>query len=193
MSNFDFLERNKLFRSFAKASIEAEKGLETNPVTCIMLSRKALELGVKWLYANDKLLLMPYQTTLSALTHTITFKNIVDDEVRKGIDFVIKKGNFVVHTNTNITRDEAILVLKCLFNFMKWIYFNYDQNYEDIEFDINKLPQESNNNIKQAEREQLEKELEEQTRKLEATLKENDELRKQLTEERENKDKRKRK
>ena len=142
MSNFDFLERNKLFRSFAKASIEAEKGLETNPVTCIMLSRKALELGVKWLYANDKLLLMPYQTTLSALTHTITFKNIVDDEVRKGIDFVIKKGNFVVHTNTNITRDEAILVLKCLFNFMKWIYFNYDQNYEDIEFDINKLPQE---------------------------------------------------
>ena len=90
MSNFDFLESNKLFRSFAKASIEAEKGLETNPVTCIMLSRKALELGVKWLYANDKLLLMPYQTTLSALTHTITFKNIVDDEVRKGIDFVIK-------------------------------------------------------------------------------------------------------
>ena len=69
MSNFDFLESNKLFRSFAKASIEAEKGLETNPVTCIMLSRKALELGVKWLYANDKLLLMPYQTTLSALTH----------------------------------------------------------------------------------------------------------------------------
>ena len=189
MSNFDFLEINKLFRSFAKASIEAERGLETNPVTCIMLSRKALELGVKWLYANDKLLLMPYQTTLSALTHTITFKNIVDDEVRKGIDFVIKKGNFVVHTNTNVTRDEAILVLKCLFNFMKWIYFNYDPNYKEIEFDTNKLPQESNDNIKKDEREKLEKELDEQTKKLETTLKENEELRKQLTEERENKNK----
>ena len=189
MSNFEFLESNKLFGSFAKASIEAERGLETNPVTCIMLSRKALELGVKWLYANDKLLLMPYQTTLSALTHTITFKNIVDDEVRKGIDFVIKKGNFVVHTNINVTRDEAILVLKCLFNFMKWIYFNYDPNYKEIEFDTNKLPQESNDNIKKDEREKLEKELDEQTKKLETTLKENEELRKQLTEERENKNK----
>lgn len=189
MSNFEFLESNKLFGSFAKASIEAERGLETNPVTCIMLSRKALELGVKWLYANDKLLIMPYQTTLSALTHTITFKNIVDDKVRKGIDFVIKKGNFVVHTNTNVTRDEAILVLKCLFNFMKWIYFNYDPNYKEIEFDTNKLPQESNDNIKKDEREKLEKELDEQTKKLETTLKENEELRKQLTEERENKNK----
>ena len=189
MSNFDFLEKNKLFRSFAKASIEAEKGLETNPVTCIMLSRKALELGVKWLYANDKLLIEPYQTTLSALTHTITFKNIVNEDVRKGIDFVIKKGNFVVHTSVNITRDEAILVLKCLFNFMKWIYFNYDQNYEEVDFDISKLPQESNDNIKQVEREKLERELEEQTKKLEDTLKENEELRKQLTQERESKEK----
>lgn len=189
MSNFDFLENNKLFRSFAKASIEAEKGLETNPVTCIMLSRKALELGVKWLYANDKLLIMPYQNNLSSLIHTITFKNIVNEDVRKGIDFIVKKGNFVIHTNSNVSRDEAILVLKCLFSFMKWIYFNYDQNYEEIEFDINKLPEESNANLKLAEREKLEQELEEQTKKLEDTLKENEELRKQLTEERESKQK----
>jgi len=189
MSNFEFLKKNKLFKSFAGASIEAEEGLRTNPVTCIMLSRKALELGVKWLYANDKLLIMPYQNNLSALIHTITFKNIVNEEIRKGIDFIVKKGNFVVHTNADVSRDEAILVLKCLFNFMKWIYFNYDKNYENIEFDINFIPQENNDNIKQAEREKLEVELQEQTKKLEETLRENEELRKQLTEERENKQK----
>ena len=189
MSNFEFLKKNKLFKSFAGASIEAEEGLKTNPVTCIMLSRKALELGVKWLYANDKLLIMPYQNNLSALIHTITFKNIVNEEIRKGIDFIVKKGNFVVHTNADISRDEAILVLKCLFNFMKWIYFNYDKNYEDVEFDINLVPQENNDNLKQSEREKLEIELQEQTKKLEETLRENEELRKQLTEERESKQK----
>lgn len=189
MSNFEFLKKNKLFKSFAGASIEAEEGLKTNPVTCIMLSRKALELGVKWLYANDKLLIMPYQNNLSALIHTITFKNIVNEEIRKGIDFIVKKGNFVVHTNADISRDEAVLVLKCLFNFMKWIYFNYDKNYEEVEFDINLIPQDNNDNIKQSEREKLEVELQEQTRKLEETLRENEELRKQLTEERENKQK----
>ena len=55
--------------------------------------------------------------------------------------------------------------------------------------DFIKIPQESNDNIKKDEREKLEKELDEQTKKLETTLKENEELRKQLTEERENKNK----
>jgi len=189
MSNFEFLKNNKLFKGFSQACIEAEEGLKTNPVTCIMLSRKALELGVKWLYANDKLLIMPYQNNLSALIHTITFKNIVNEEVRKEIEFIVKKGNFVVHTNANITRDEAVLVLKCLFDFMKWIYFHYDKNYENVDFNIDLLPKEENENIKRADREKLEIELEEQTRKLEETLRENEELRNLLTEERENKSK----
>ena len=189
MSNFEFLNRNQSFISFAKTCIEAEKELKTNTVSCIILSRKALELAVKWLYANDKLFIMPYQSNLSALIHTITFKNIVNEEVRKEIGFIVKKGNFVVHSNSKVTRDEAILVLKCLFNFMKWIYFTYDKNYEEVEFDINILEKEENENLKQAEREKLEKELEEQTKKLEETLKENEELRKQLTEVREEKSK----
>lgn len=188
MSNFEFLNKNKLFRSFAKASIEAEKELENNVITSIIMSRKALELAVKWLYANDKLLIMPYRNNLSTLVHTITFKNIVNEEIRKGIDFVIKKGNFVVHTNSSVTRDDGILVLKCLFAFMKWIYFNYDEKYEEIEFDVSKLPEVNlQKNIKKEQREELEKKLEEQTKKLEETLRENEELRKQLTEEREKK------
>lgn len=188
MSNFEFLNKNKLFRSFAKASIEAEKELANNTITSIIMSRKALELAVKWLYANDKLLIMPYQNNLSTLVHTITFKNIVNEEIRKGIDFVIKKGNFVVHTNSSVTKEDGIMVLQCLFAFMKWIYFNYDENYEEIKFDINKLPEAKlQENFSKEKREELEKQLEEQTKKLEETLKENEELRKQLTEEREKK------
>lgn len=187
MSNFEFLNKNKSFKSFAKACIEAENELKINTVSCIMLSRKALELAVKWLYANDKLFIMPYQSNLSALIHTITFKTIVNEDVRKEIGFVVKKGNFVVHSHCKVSRDEAILVLKCLFDFMKWIYFTYDKNYEDVEFNVSILEQEENENLKQTEREKLEKELEEQTKKLEETLRENEELRKQLTEAREEK------
>jgi len=50
MSNFQFLNKNKSFKSFAKACIEAESELKINTVSCVMLSRKALELAVKWLY-----------------------------------------------------------------------------------------------------------------------------------------------
>lgn len=189
MSNFEFLNKNKSFKSFAKACIEAEKELKINTVSCVMLSRKALELAVKWLYANDKLFIMPYQSNLSALIHTITFKNIVNEDVRKEIGFIVKKGNFVVHSNSKVTRDEAILVLKCLFDFMKWIYFTYDENYEDVEFNVDLLEKEENENLKQPDREKLEKQLEAQTKQLEETLKENEELRKQLTEVREEKSK----
>ncbi len=189
MSNFEFLKKNEIFKSFANASIEAEQALQNNAVTSIIMSRRALEIAVKWLYANDKTLEMPYQNNLSSLVHTINFKNIVNEEIRKGIVFIIKKGNSVVHTDKSVTRDETILVLKCLFAFMKLIYFNYDENYEDIKFDISKLPKSTEENLKKEKREELEKQLKEQNQKLEETLRENDELRKQLTKERERKQK----
>ena len=189
MSNFEFLKKNEIFKSFANASIEAEEGLRNNAITSMIMSRRALELAVKWIYANDKSLIMPYQNNLSTLVHTMNFKNIVNEEIRKSIDFIIKKGNFVIHTNANVTRDEAILVLKCLFAFMKWVYFNYDENYEDIRFDINKLPESTEENLKKEKREELEKKLQKQNQKLEETLREKEELRKQLTEERKRKQK----
>lgn len=189
MSNFKFLNKNELFRSFAKASIEAEQSLQNNAVTSIIMSRRALELAVKWLYANDKTLKMPYQDNLSTLVHTINFKNMVNEEIRKGIVFIIRKGNSVVHTNKSVTRDEAILVLKCLFVFMKWIYFNYDKNYEEIKFDISKVPDTTQKNLNKEKRKELEEQLEKQTKILEETLREKEELRKQLTEERKRKQK----
>ena len=61
MSNFDFLKQTQIFNSFADASIEAENGIGLNTVTCSILSRRALEIAVKWLYANDMELKTPYQ------------------------------------------------------------------------------------------------------------------------------------
>lgn len=184
MSNFDFLKQNKIFDNFSESCIEAENGIGLNTVTCSILCRRALELGVKWLYANDNDLVIPYQDNLSALVHDITFKNIIDEKLLKQIEYIIKLGNFAVHNNKKISREEAILSLRYLYNFMQWIAYCYSDNFEEKEFDESILQTQSINVLAVKERENLYEELEKKDKKLEETRKENAELRKKLTEKR---------
>ena len=189
MSNFEFLKQNKIFNNFSEACCEAENGIGLNTVTCSILSRRALELSVKWLYANDNDLRIPYNDNLSALVHDITFKNIIDEKLLKQIEYVIKLGNFAVHNNKKISGEEAILSLRYLYNFTCWIAYCYSDNFEEKEFDENILPKQTINVLAVKERETLYQELEAKDKKLEETRKENEELRKKLTQTRENKKK----
>lgn len=185
MSNFDFLKQNKIFNNFSESCIEAENGIGLNTVTCSILCRRALELGVKWLYANDNDLRIPYQNNLSALVHDITFKNIIDEKLLKQIEYIIKLGNYAVHNNKKISREEAVLALRYLYNFMQWIAYCYSDNFEEKEFDETILQAQSLNILTVKERENLYEELEKKDKKLEETRKENEELRARLTEKRE--------
>lgn len=189
MSNFDFLKQDKIFNNFSEACCEAEHGIGLNTVTCSILSRRALELTVKWLYANDNDLRIPYNDNLSALVHDITFKNIIDEKLLKQIEYVIKLGNFAVHNNKKITREEAILSLRYLYNFTCWIAYCYSDGFKEKEFDENILPKQTVNILTVKERETLYQELEAKDKKLEETRKENEELRRKLTQTRENKKK----
>lgn len=187
MSNFDFLKQTQIFNSFADASIEAENGIGLNTVTCSILSRRALEIAVKWLYANDMELKMPYQDNISALIHEISFRNILDAKLFPQIKYIIKLGNFAVHNNRKITRQEAVMSLRYLFNFMQWIAYCYGQDYQELKFDESILPQEASNILAVKEKENLYEELSKRDKKLEEAIKENIELRKQITEKRESK------
>lgn len=187
MSNFDFLKQTQIFRSFAEASIEAENGIGLNTVTCSILSRRALEIAVKWLYANDMDLKMPYQDNISTLIHEISFRNILDAKLFPQIKYIIKLGNFAVHNNKKITRQEAVMSLRYLFNFMQWIAYCYGQDYQELKFDERILPQEASNILAVKEKENLYEELSKRDKKLEEAIKENIELRKQITEKRESK------
>ena len=188
MSNFDFLKQNKIFNNFSESCIEAENGIGLNTVTCSILCRRALELGVKWLYANDNDLKIPYQNNLSALVHDITFKNIIDEKLLKQIEYIIKLGNYAVHNNKKISREEAILSLRYLYNFMQWIAYCYVDNFEEKEFDESILQTQSENILAVKERESLYEELEKKDKKLEETRRENEELRAKLTKKREKKE-----
>lgn len=184
MSNFDFILKNEVFKTFAEASVEAEKSIAVTNVSCTIMCRRALELAVKWLYANDQELTMPYQNNLSSLVYDINFKNMIDEKIFKEITYIIKLGNFSVHSNKKVTRDEAVICLKYLFDFMNWISYCYDSSYEEVSFDESILPSLSSDNLKKEEREKLENKLYEKDAELEKTLRENEELRKKLTQER---------
>lgn len=184
MSNFDFMLKNNIFKTFAEASVEAEKSIAVTNVSCTIMCRRALELAVKWLYANDTELRMPYQNNLSSLVHDITFKNMIDKSIFKEIIYIIKLGNFSVHSNKKVTREEAVVCLKYLFDFMNWISYCYDSNYKEVVFNEAILPSLSSDNLKKEEREELENKLYEKDVELEKTLRENEELRRKLTSER---------
>lgn len=184
MSNFDFILKNEIFKTFAEASVEAEKSIAVANVSCAILCRRALELAVKWIYANDRELVLPYQNNLSSLVYDINFKSMINEKVFNGMTYIIKLGNFSVHSNKKVTRKEAVLCLKYLFDFMDWIAYYYDSNYTETKFDEGKLPGESSTNLKKEEREELENKLVEKDEKIEKILKENEELREKLTKQR---------
>lgn len=184
MSNFDFILKNEIFKTFAEASVEAEKSIAVANVSCTILCRRALELAVKWIYANDRELVLPYQNNLSSLVYDINFKSMINEKVFNGMTYIIKLGNFSVHSNKKVTRKEAVLCLKYLFDFMDWIAYYYDSNYTETKFDEGKLPGESSANLKKEEREELENKLVEKDEKIEKILKENEELREKLTKQR---------
>ena len=184
MSNFDFILKNEIFRTFAEASVEAEKSIAVANVSCTILCRRALELAVKWIYANDRELVLPYQNNLSSLVYDINFKSMINEKVFNGMIYIIKLGNFSVHSNKKVTRKEAVLCLKYLFDFMDWIAYYYDPNYIETKFDEGKLPGESSANLKKEEREELENKLVEKDEKIEKILRENEELREKLTKQR---------
>ena len=184
MSNFDFILKNEIFKTFAEAAEEAEKSIAIANVSCTILCRRALELAVKWIYANDRELVLPYQNNLSSLVYDINFKSMINEKVFNGMTYIIKLGNFSVHSNKKVTRKEAVLCLKYLFDFMDWIAYYYDSNYIETKFDEGKLPGESSANLKKEEREELENKLVEKDEKIEKILKENEELREKLTKQR---------
>lgn len=184
MSNFDFILKNEIFKTFAEASVEAEKSIAVANVSCTILCRRALELAVKWIYANDRELVLPYQNNLSSLVYDINFKSMINEKVFNGMTYIIKLGNFSVHSNKKVTRKEAVLCLKYLFDFMDWVAYYYDSNYTETKFDEGKLPGESSANLKKEEREELENKLVEKDEKIEKILKENEELREKLTKQR---------
>ena len=182
--NFKFLEGKKEFESFTSACLEAEKGIIVSPANCAILSRRALELAVKWVYSFDTCLKVPYQDNLSSLIHEPSFRDIVDEDLFPLIKYIIKLGNVAVHTNSGIKREEAILSLHNLHQFVSWIDYCYALDYTATEFDESILYKGEEKRTRPEELRDLYEKLSSKDKRLEQMIKENEALRQQLTQRR---------
>lgn len=139
--NFDYLKTRPEFALFSAACIEAERTLSTSPAMCAVGCRKALELAVKWVYAADSSMGMPYKDNLSSLVHEASFQRAVDRTTWRTLPFIIKLGNKSVHTERKVSPQDALLALKALFGFIQWIDYRYGgEAYEERRFDEKRVP-----------------------------------------------------
>ena len=140
-TNFSFLESKKEYELFAGACIDAECILESSPVMSAVASRKALELGVKWVYSIDSALKpIGYREGIQSLLHNNGFPSLMDYTLWKRLQYIVRNGNQSVHTSKGLSKDDAILSLNILFDFVEWIDYCYGRDYEEREFAENKIP-----------------------------------------------------
>jgi type I restriction enzyme R subunit len=124
-ANFDFLKGIAEYKLFAAAAMEAERVLATSPALAAAGARKALELAVKWVYAADTTMEMPYKDNLQALIHEPTFRFAVDSKTWGKLPYIVKLGNLAVHTEKAVSRGDAVLALRGLFEFVQWLDYCY--------------------------------------------------------------------
>ncbi|MCU6009208.1 DUF4145 domain-containing protein, partial [Clostridioides difficile] len=166
------------------ACLESETSILVSPSTCATITRRALELAVKWLYANDSDLVLPYQDNLSTLIHNNSFIELIDYDMLPLLKYIVKLGNLSVHTSANIERGEAILSLNNLHQFVSWIDYCYADNYTATNFDESLLHEGDNKRTRPEELNNLYEKLSSKDRKLEEVIDENKEKRKLGTEKR---------
>lgn len=141
-TNFEYLKNKPEYILFSDTCIEAEKIYNSSPSVCAFCCRKALELAVKWVYSADNTIKMPYRENLQSLIHESSFRNALDTETWKKLPYIIKLGNLGAHSDKKIAKDEVILSLKGLFEFIQWIDYCYGPVYEERIFDEKLIPAE---------------------------------------------------
>lgn len=166
-SNFTFLTPH--WNDIAKTAMLAEKHTYTDPVISAAMTRKAMEAAVHWIFNNDYTLNRPYQTTLTALLHEQTFKDLVHNNTWQGLNLIRKLGNRAAHEMKPVKDTEALASLRYLYGFLRWLASSYGtEKLEPAPFDTSLLPEGEAHKQDKATIEKLKKELQEASAKLEA-------------------------
>lgn len=184
--NFEFLKKEEKYNSFTLACIEAEKSLVVSYATTAILSRRALELAIKWVFTFDEELSVPYEEKLGALINDYKFKSIIDSKLYPMLIYIQKLGNKAVHSSAPVSREQAILSLQNLFEFVSWIDYCYSDEYEDRSFDESLLGDNEKEKKTKQELKDLYDRLGDKDKKIEEIIQENQRLREENREKREN-------
>lgn len=176
-SNFEYLNRESKYKSFVPSCLEAEKLVGISYTASATFARKAMEMAVRWVYTNDEALSLPYNDKFAALIHNYDFKDLVGEELFRAINFTRELGNKAVHTQMPISRNQAVLSLRNLFNFTAFIDYCYSKDYEERTFDETILGQDGRTHKNSKEDQEFKKILKEKQKSLEDLIAENQKLR----------------
>ena len=143
MTNFDFLLSDPQFTTFGEVAVSAEKIYAIDPAACVLNCRRCVEFAVKWMYAVDGGLVMPYDDRLASLMDTEDFRAIVDRDLWQRLKYIRQTGNSAAHTGTKILPAQARLCLENLWYFMDFIACCYGAAYTPGEFDPALLEQQA--------------------------------------------------
>mgnify|MGYP000924913223 CR=1 FL=1 len=141
MTNFDLFTKEQDFAPFAEPAAAAERIYQIDPAACVLNCRRAMESAVKWMYSVDAALVMPYQDNLISLMNTDEFRDIVDDNLLRRMDYIRKTGNTAAHAGRKITKEQAALCLENLFIFLDFVAYCYAEDYQEGTFDPSLLEQ----------------------------------------------------
>lgn len=131
MTNFDFLTAIPQFDSFSEVAVLAEKFIHVDPSTAALNCRRAMEFAVKWMYSVDKSLEKPYQDNLHSLLNNEDFRDIIDKDIWRRLDYIRSVGNEVAHKNKKVTFAQAELCLENLFVFLDFVAYCYSFTDDD--------------------------------------------------------------
>lgn len=181
-SNFAYLLDKKGYSEFAQAAVEAEKALAISPASVAIHARRALELGVKFIYSVEPSLTIPYKDNLSALIHNYCFKDMIGLDLFHLIKFIVRLGNVAVHSGSPVQAEDAILSLRNLHSFCDWIDYSYSEDYQQVEFDVNILPKPASESQNKQQLQKMADALNKKSQSLEELKKLNEDLMNQLQE-----------
>lgn len=181
-SNFAYLLDKKGYSEFAQAAVEAEKALAISPASVAIHVRKALELGVKFIYSVEPSLTIPYKDNLSALIHNYCFKDMIGLNLFHLIKFIVRLGNVAVHSGSPVQAEDAILSLRNLHSFCDWIDYSYSEDYQQVDFDVNILPKPASESQNKQQLQKMADALDKKSQSLEELKKLNEDLMNQLQE-----------
>ena len=135
MTNFDFLQSDPQFASFADVAVASERMIYIDPSASILNCRRAMEFAVKWMYSVDSSLAIPYQDTLISLMNTEEFHKLVGIDIMQRMHFIRKMGNNAAHTGNKVSFDQAALCLENLFVFLDYVSHCYGKDRTEGKFD----------------------------------------------------------
>ncbi|MBS1846822.1 MAG: DUF4145 domain-containing protein, partial [Actinobacteria bacterium] len=140
-SQFGFLEAE--FADLYRLAAWVEDHALSDPGPAIIQARKALEVGVVWMFENDRSLVEPWDRKLNEYLHTPEFKALAGGMVFAVARKIQQKGNRAVHDARTPTQMDAVEVASALYQFCVYLAFTYGRVVKPdttVRFDPRALP-----------------------------------------------------